>query len=125
MPNKYEGEMMDLASKLDAITNSCGEITKIAGAIVESQNDESIQLLIKRISDISGKKASPTREVRQLAKSLKDSLVSYCGYKYIKKIVNQEEEFGEDTRTLDELILELNKLISGSHGQQSQQQEEA
>ena len=111
MSNKYENEMMDLASKLDAVTNSCGEITGLAYKIVDKQDEEALQGLIKTISDITKKEVNPTKEVRQLAKALKDSLISYFGYRYVKKVINDEVEYEEDTRSLDELLSELNELV--------------
>ena len=53
MSNKYAKEVMDLASKLDAITNSYGEITRNAAEVVDKQDDESLQVLLKKIFDIS------------------------------------------------------------------------
>ena len=92
MLNKYENEMMDLASKLDAVTNSCGEITGFAYKIADKQDEEALQCLLKAISDITKKEVNPTKEVRQLAKALKDSLISYFGYCYVKKVINDAEE---------------------------------
>jgi len=109
MSNKYAKEVMDLASKLDAITNSYGEITRNAAEVVDKQDDESLQVLLKKIFDITN--ANSTREVRQLAKALKDSIVSFCGYRYVKKVINEEPEYQEDERTLDDLLHELNGLV--------------
>ena len=109
MSNKYAKEVMDLASKLDAITNSYGEITRNAAEVVDKQDDESLQVLLKKISDITN--ANPSKEVRQLAKALKDSIVAFCGYRYVKKVINEEPEYQEDERTLDDLLKELNGLV--------------
>jgi ATPase, AAA family len=109
MSNKYAKEVMDLASKLDAITNSYGEITRNAAEVVDKQDDESLQVLLKKISDITN--ANPSKEVRQLAKALKDSIVVFCGYRYVKKVINEEPEYQEDERTLDDLLKELNGLV--------------
>lgn len=111
MSGKYENEMMDLASKLDAMTNSCGEITRLAGQVVEELNDEALKLLIKKISDIVDQKNNTTKEVCQFARALKDSVVKYCGYQYIKKIINEDVKYEGDKRTLDELLMELNELV--------------
>ena len=111
MSNKYENEMMDLASKLDAVTNSCGEITGFAYKIADKQDEEALQCLLKAISDITKKEVNPTKEVRQLAKALKDSVISYFGYRYVKKVINDEVDYEEDNRSLDELLSELNELV--------------
>ena len=106
MSNKYAKEVMDLASKRDAITNSYGEITRNAAEVEDKQDDESLQVLLKKISDITN--ANPSKEVRQLAKALKDSIVAFCGYRYVKKVINEEPEYQGDERTLDDLLKELN-----------------
>ena len=111
MSNKYEHEMLDLASKFDAVTHSYGEITKLASNIVENQEDISLRVLINKISEITVKEERPSKEVYHLARILKDSLVSYCGYRYIKNIVNDEVSYEVDRRTLDELLTELNGLV--------------
>ena len=36
--NVFETEFLDLASKLDAITNSCGDIIKKANMVAENQD---------------------------------------------------------------------------------------
>lgn len=77
--------------------------------MVDKQDDESLQVLLKKIFDITN--ANSTREVRQLAKALKDSIVSFCGYRYVKKVINEEPEYQEDERTLDDLLHELNGLV--------------
>lgn len=109
MSNKYAKEVMDLALKLDAITNSYGEITRNAAEMVDKQDDESLQVLLKKISDIAN--ANPSKEARQFAKALKDSIVAFCGYRYVKKVINEEPEYQEDERTLDDLLKELNGLV--------------
>ena len=40
MGNKRENNLLDIASKLDAITSSNGQITKLAVEIVENKDDE-------------------------------------------------------------------------------------
>lgn len=109
MSNKYAKEVMGLALKLDAITNSYGEITRNAAEMVDKQDDESLQVLLKKISDIAN--ANPSKEARQFAKALKDSIVAFCGYRYVKKVINEEPEYQEDERTLDDLLKELNGLV--------------
>ena len=51
--NTYEHDLVSNASKLDAVTDSCGEITKLAESIVDSQNEAAAKKLIGRIYDIA------------------------------------------------------------------------
>jgi len=52
MMEKYKQTLLNNASKLDAVTNSCGEITKLANVIVVSRSKLDIMLLLKKISNI-------------------------------------------------------------------------
>ena len=49
--DKYKKALVDSASKLDAVTNSCGEITKFAVEIVEENSKTATITLLKRISE--------------------------------------------------------------------------
>ena len=110
MKSKYEKIFLDTASKLDAIAGACGDISKTANEIVDNYNDESIKLLVKLITDISVSE-DVSKEEKQFAKALKDSLVSYCGYIYVKKSCSGTEKDQEEEKTLSELLDELNELI--------------
>ena len=48
----FKNDFLDLASKLDAITNSCGEIVKMADAISELQEHDATIRLLQKISKI-------------------------------------------------------------------------
>ena len=43
--NVFKNEILDYASKLDAVTNSYGEVVKAASAIVENQDNTSTAYL--------------------------------------------------------------------------------
>lgn len=112
MTSKYEFNMLDIASKLDAMSNSCGEISKCARDIVLDHNENSIIVLVKKMSDIAeSEEDTYTKEVKLLTKALKDSLIELCGYLYIKKIVNVSTDEDEDHRSLDDLLKELQELV--------------
>lgn len=48
MMNKYSQALVKNASKLDAVTDACGEITKLATAIVEEHNKGDTISLLKK-----------------------------------------------------------------------------
>ena len=52
MMDKYGQALINKASKLDAITNSCGEITKLANVIVEDNSKSATIALFKKISKV-------------------------------------------------------------------------
>jgi len=108
--NIYETEILDYASKLDAVTNSYGEIVKAASAIVENEDKPSTLYLINHTAKLI-KSADSTKELKRLANALKDSIMKFYGYYYI--LESQDKMFGvdSDTRSLTELLSELNNLI--------------
>jgi len=108
--NVFKKEILDYASKLDAVTSSCGEITKAANAIVESQDNESTAYLVTYTSNII-KSAETSKDLKRLANVLKDSILKYYGFIHILEAQTQEDETNEDTRSLNELLSDLNQLV--------------
>ncbi|WP_304181296.1 AAA family ATPase [Leptotrichia trevisanii] len=107
--SKYKENFLNYASKLDAVTNSNGKITKYGMSIVEENSRESTVLLLKKIAEIVDSKEF-SNEIKEIANFLKKSLVEYYGYLEIKRICNSDEVV-EDTRSLTDLLEELNNLI--------------
>ncbi len=108
--NKYKTELLDFASKLDAVTGSCGEITKAANAIVESNDHHSTLFLLRKIAYFKDSE-DIKKEVKQLASTLKDTLLKFYGYDHIMSANTQFNNQDEDTRTLSDLLNDLDKLI--------------
>ena len=107
--SKYKENFLNYVSKLDAVTNSNGKITKYGMSIVEENNKQATILLLRKISKIIDSKEF-SKEIKEIANFLKKSLVEYFGYLEIKRICSQDEE-KRDTRNLEELLKELNNLI--------------
>ena len=109
---KYKKALTNTASKLDALTDSCGEITKLASAIVNDSDSLSTIALLKHISDIVDS-SKYTKEIKQVAAVLKNCLISYYGYEKLLEICNQERrnKEKEDNRSLSQLLEELNALV--------------
>ncbi|MEK3865856.1 AAA family ATPase [Paenibacillus sp. FSL H7-0716] len=107
--DKYKNDFLNYASKLDALVEANGKITKYATVIVENQDESATIMLLKNISIVvdSGKYSI---EVKQLSNVLKDSLIKYYGYMKVLDICNQDQ-IDKETRTLPELLAELNELI--------------
>ncbi len=106
----FKNDFLNLASKLDAVTNSCGEIVKVANAIAEEQEHDSTIYLIRRIAKIQ-ESNDFQKEIKALASALKDSMMKFYGYHYIMSKNEKSSEQKEDNRTLDELLSELDNLI--------------
>lgn len=107
--NIFKTEILDYASKLDAVTNSYGEIVKAASAIVEDRDNPSTVYLINHTSKLI-KSTDSSNDLKRLANALKDSIMKFYGYYYI--LETQDKAFGvDDTRSLNELLADLNRLV--------------
>ena len=107
--SKYKENFLNYASKLDAVTNSNGKITKYGMSIVEENDKQATILLLRKISKIIDSKEF-SKEIKEISNFLKKSLVEYYGYLEIKRICNSDEVV-EDTRSLTDLLEELDNLI--------------
>lgn len=108
--DKYKETLIKNASKLDAVTDSSGESTKLAISIVEENDRNATISLLRRISDVIDN-SNYKVEIKKVAQLLNMSLIEYYGYSTLQEICKKEKESPEDTRTLEELLDELNTLI--------------
>jgi len=109
MESRYSDELLDYASKLDAITNSLGKISMYASAIVATQDETATKRLMMKMAKITAEERHK-QEIVHVAELLKASLISYYGYLNIAKICNNIHQ-PADQRTLSELLVELNAMI--------------
>ena len=110
MAGKYEKSVLEYAWQLDSIIDNNGEFTKYAKEIIDNKDENITRLLMMKISILINSSAS-TKEVRKAAKLLNDSIIGYYGYNCVKKICDSNKEIDElDSRTLNELLEELNSL---------------
>ena len=86
--SKYKENFLNYASKLDAVTNSNGKITKYGMSIVEENDKQATILLLRKIFKIIDSKEF-SKEIKEIANFLKKSLVEYYGYLEIKRFVIQ------------------------------------
>lgn len=110
MMNKYSQALVKNASKLDALTDACGEITKLATAIVEEYNKGDTISLLKKISEAVDN-PNYQIEVKRIAQLINSSLIEFYGYSTIKSICQSTTDVADDTRTLQDLLDELNALV--------------
>lgn len=109
--NVFETEVLDLASKLDAVTGNCGKIVQAASAVVKEQNSTATIYLIRKISAIIDSEFTKN-EIKHLAISLKDSIMKYYGYRHIMEVNTQvHSQTDEDSRSLTDLLKDLDGLI--------------
>ena len=114
MNNVHEEELLNHASKLDAVVNANGEITRLAISVVEEENNAATVELLKRISEL-GK--SQSRQTLTIAKAVKDSVIKYHGYLRVKEICGQDTKNSntEAEKSLSQLLEELNSLVGLSN----------
>lgn len=110
MNNSYAQELQQNASYLDVYTKSMGKIVKYASLIVEKQDHTATKALYNKISDIIYSPKCDEKE-KAISKAVHKSLIDFYGFEKVYSICTQKPSEQEDTRSLDELLHELNKLI--------------
>ena len=110
MMDKYKSALINNASKLDAITDACGEITKLAASIIEENSRAATVSLLRKISEVVDNSKYQI-EVKRVAQLLNSNLIEYYGYSTLQSICKPDTVIVEDTRTLQELLGELNALV--------------
>ena len=107
--DKYKNALINNASKLDAVTDSCGEITKLANSIVEEHSREATIALLKKISEVVDNRNYQI-EIKRVAQLVNTNLIEYYGYSTLQTLCKADEDY-DDPRTLPELLAELNALV--------------
>lgn len=108
--NKYSKRLLDTANELDRIIKANGEINKSVNELVLDHNNKII--LIKTLENISDiiEEINYNKEVKKLAQIMHSNLLSYYGYLSVRSLCKGSLE-QEDSRSLAELLLDLNQLI--------------
>lgn len=104
--NKYEQNLLQNCSRLDAVTNSNGEITNSAQDVI-GNDIEALKLLCKFIERAADLK---NPQITKIAIAAKDSLISLYGYRHLTQILSNNKT-EEDHYTFEELMLQLNQLV--------------
>lgn len=110
MMDKYRQTLINNASKLDAVMDACGEITKLVSVIVNDNSKFATIALLRKISEAVDN-PSHKIEAKRAAQIVNSSLIEFYGYSTIQQICKPTEELYEDTRTLQDLLDELNALV--------------
>lgn len=107
--HSFANELLNYASKLDAVTNSHGEISKAAAAVVDEREISSTLYLVNLASEIITS-SEYDKEIRKLASVFKESILKFYGYIHIMEFTSKAC-LDDDPRDLRELLDELNSLI--------------
>lgn len=107
---KYKSNLINNASKLDAVTDSCGEITKLATMIVKENSREATLALLKKVSDVINNRGCGN-EIIRIAQLVNANLIEYYGYSTLQTMCKGDSDVKDDPRTLHDLLAELNALV--------------
>lgn len=107
--DKYGQALINNASKLDAVTDACGKITKLATVIVKDSSKAATIALLRKISETVDNPMY--NEAKKIAQLVHSSLLEFYGYSTIQGICKTTDEADEDTRSLQDLLDELNALV--------------
>lgn len=110
MMQKYSQALRNNASKLDMLADGGGAITKLSAVIIEDKNKSATIELLKKISEIVDHPKHKI-ETKKAAHVVHSSLIEFFGYLTIQRICRPAEKVEEDTRTLQDLLDELNALV--------------
>ena len=115
--NKYEENLLETATSLDAVTHSKGRIYQCATRVIKLSERKDIVELVVYITKFG---QSEDSRIRPIALALKDSLFMLHGIRNIEKICksNVKPSDGETEKTLDELLNDLDHLV-GLHNVKS------
>jgi ABC-type glutathione transport system ATPase component len=108
--DKYKNSLINNASKLDAVTDACGEITKLATLIVEENSKDATISMLKKLSEVIDNRYYKI-EIKRVAQLVNTNLIEYYGYISLQNLCNGSSAYSDDTRTLEELLGELNALV--------------
>ena len=111
MKSKYHRIFLEAAERLDSLTESKDNIYHYALNVSESFKPHSIRKLCEIIHKIS--QLSKEEVVIKACRDLYISLITVVGVERVQEIsiISEESTTEEDTRTLEDLIEELNQLI--------------
>ena len=104
--DKYSQALLNSASRLDATVGACGEITKLATAVVEEKSKVATIAFLQKISEMID---GDQKEIKLVAQTVNSTLLQFYGYSTIKDICKPAAEEPEDKKSLQELLEELNQ----------------
>lgn len=104
--NKYEQDLLQNSSRLDAVVDGNGKITNCAKEITEN-NNAATKILCKLIEKASQLKDP---QITSIAIATKDSLIRYYGHERLVDLCTADEG-KDDHYTLEELMTQLSQLI--------------
>jgi len=112
MKNKYEPQLLDFASKIDAITDSHCELSNVAFSFIENGDEKLVKILSVKIKELT-EIYKDNSQILKMNKEFLDVVVKYLGYQKFQQICSEDEvnKDVEDKKTLEDLREELDSLV--------------
>lgn len=107
MNKEYKSEFLNNVSKLDALTDSAGEITCYAKKIIDEQDESSILWLVSKINTLSD---SSEKRLKSVVLEVYNQLLMILGKAKVSELVNNIKVV-DDNKTLEELQEELDSYV--------------
>lgn len=107
MKEDYEREFLDLATKLDAVTSSGGDIYDLSKQIVLFKEDDLCKKLISKIRST----VTNDKTIALVANEFYKTFLLYYGSESLRAVLSSDILVTEDNRTLEELLSELNSHV--------------
>lgn len=110
MENKYKQGLLASSEGLASKFTSFKTAGALAQKIIES-NDETIVVELLQLLSVDTRAMGADKNMAESIRAVHDSLLMYCGYQYVRKAYDKAVSMENDTRTLPELLAELDSLI--------------
>lgn len=109
MEKKHENALLKAAASLDAVIDNNIEASRLVLAIIEKKDESATVELCKRLSECA---QSNSKQIVQLAVTLKNCLIHYYGYLRVCEICDPNWQNAEaKEKTLSELLGELHEMV--------------
>lgn len=107
MNEKYKLELLNNASKVDALFDSAGEIIVHVKKIADEKDEFAVLWLLSKINNLTD---SADKNLRRVLSELYNSLLLFWGNFKIDEM-NKGEQISSDEKSLEELQAELNSYV--------------
>ena len=108
MDDSYARKFLEDASKLDAISNQAGELTKYASAITNEQDRAATIAFCTCLSELW---SQADGEIKRRIRTVRQSMLLFYGRIRLRELLEPEQPWTEKEKTLPELLAELNDLV--------------
>lgn len=110
MTTKYTKDLKNSVLELDKRTDYAFKLENAVNLLLKKNSDAAIVHLIKKTASII-QGGEYNLEAKRFAKLVRQHLIQYYGFTAIQNICKKESKTQDESKTLEELMFELNSLI--------------